>query len=263
MDLLINSIVARPYVFIFLIAFLTLSIIKFGWFKTIIWLVSGYLIAWLSEFSSIHNGFPYGEYHYIYENLKGELLIGGVPFFDSLSYPFLVFAGYTTAEFILSKLSGLLRRHEQSQEAPRNDIHVLPKILLGAFLTMMLDVIIDPAATMGDKWFLGKIHYYANPGWYFGVPLTNFAGWFLVALAIITFNMTIWGLLRLPPRGFARNDKNSKLKYFYPAFYIGIAAFSIVIAFIIDEFLLGLCGIVYIILIFTIPYLLKSLCHQR
>ena len=45
---------------------------------------------------------------------------------------------------------------------------------------MMLDVVIDPVAVRGERWFLGYLFYYARGGVYFGVPLSNFAGWWLV-----------------------------------------------------------------------------------
>jgi len=209
MDTLLTTITNRPYVFAFLIAYLYLSISRWGWQKSFLWLISGYLIAWLSEYSSIHNGFPYGEYHYIYENLTGELLIAGVPFFDSLSYPFLIFAGYMTAELILRPL--LCKEGEGEVDLPHPPSPYKGEVFLGALFTMLLDVIIDPIATMGDKWFLGKIHYYAHPGWYFGVPMTNFGGWFLVSFAVIAFNMFIWSIPslckgRLPARHASRSD---------------------------------------------------------
>jgi uncharacterized membrane protein len=232
MNELLTSIIHRPYVFAFLAAYLILGWRFLGTRRTILWLISGYAIAWLSEFSSIHNGFPYGEYHYVYENLTGELLVLGVPFFDSLSYPFLIFAGFATATFILG------RRHANGSSAA---------VLLGAILTMLLDVIIDPAATMGDKWFLGKIHYYAHPGWYFGVPLTNFAGWFLVALTIIAFNALAWH--RIP--SLFRKDSEKGPDILYPAFYAGIALFNIVVTFWIGQWKLGLASSV-ILLILTV-----------
>ena len=59
---------------------------------------------------------------------------------------------------------------------------------------MWLDVVIDPLAVRGDRWFLGRIFYYPEPGWYFGVPAANFAGWVLVGAAIA------WGWAVLGPR---------------------------------------------------------------
>jgi putative membrane protein len=258
MQELINTIIARPYVFAFLAVFLVLAIKRWGVWRTLLWLVSGYFIAWLSEYSSIHNGFPYGEYHYVYENLKGEFLLMGVPFFDSLSYPFLIFAGYTTAEVILQT-----QKSHPLPDPPPSKGRVwlggeFSLIFLGAFLTMLLDIIIDPSATMGDKWFLGKIHYYAHPGWYFGVPLTNFGGWFLVSLAVISFNVLIWHLFS------ARvTSHESRFTVLYPLFYIGIALFQTFMAFYIGEWLLGIIDLTIIAVIGVISWFRMRQSHQR
>ncbi|MFH0799309.1 MAG: carotenoid biosynthesis protein [Pseudomonadota bacterium] len=227
----------RPYVFAFLAAYLILAWRLWGWRRAILWLVSGYLIAWASEYSSIRNGFPYGEYHYIYENLKGELLFGGVPFFDSLSYPFLIFAGYTTAKFIINSAPSPLVGEGRGEGGPS----IAKTIFLGALLTMLLDVIIDPLATMGDKWFLGRIHFYAHPGWYFGVPMTNFAGWFIVALAVIAANNALWRLFPSPLVGEGQGEGGSR-QWLCPAFYAGIALFNIAVTFWIGEWKLGLAS---------------------
>src|SRR3546814_3647402 len=40
-------------------------------------------------------------------------------------------------------------------------------------------------AVRGDRWFLGHIFYYPDGGAYFGVPLTNFAGWMVVGMVSI------------------------------------------------------------------------------
>lgn len=57
---------------------------------------------------------------------------------------------------------------------------------------MILDIIIDPLTVLGDRWFLGRVYYYPHGGPYFGVPLTNFAGWFLVPCVVIVFNQLLW-----------------------------------------------------------------------
>ncbi len=222
-----TTVLQRPYVFMFLIAYLVLGRIYFGtWRKTLIWLVVGYVVAWASEVSSIHNGFPYGLYYYRYENMPGELMVAGVPFWDSLSYPFMIFAGWTTARFILgSKAFGIWAA------------------VFGAFLTMLLDIIIDPLTVLGDKWFLGNIYYYPNGGQYFGVPFTNFAGWFLVPLAVILIFSVIARHLEpkqspvqeiASPLSEARND--IRLRHFLnPLFYLSIALFNLIITVKIGE----------------------------
>jgi len=248
LDQLLTTIIKRPYVFAFLAAYLFLALRRFGWKRTLLWLVSGYLIAWLSEYSSIHNGFPYGHYKYVYENMPGELMVAGVPFFDSLSYVFLTFAGFMTGRFVIehrlslrAKRSNLAVQTEiaaSPSRAPRDDNWkiALKLVVFGAFLTMMLDVIIDPVATMGAKWFLGEIHYYVHPGFYFGVPLTNFGGWFLVAFAIIGFNVVAWKAFPNFLGGLKMRDKILPLE---PFLYLSVGIFQTVMAFVIGAYLLG------------------------
>jgi putative membrane protein len=238
MDTIIISIVRRPYVFAFLCAYFILAIKRWGAMRSLLWLVAGFVIAWMSEYASINLSFPYGEYHYVYENLKGELLLGGVPVFDSISYAFLIFAGFTTAEFIARRSSMIIR------------------VFLGAGLTMLLDVIIDPIATMGDKWFLGKIHYYAYSGFYFGVPLSNFAGWFIVSLAVILFNVRMWSHYPVffGNRPFdiiagGPSNKDETFNISYPLFFIAIALFNIVITFRVGEIVLGISSSTILLLI--------------
>ncbi|MBF0493287.1 MAG: carotenoid biosynthesis protein [Deltaproteobacteria bacterium] len=155
----------RPYVFVFLFFFLVFGLIQLGPKRTLLFLISGWSIAFASEVSSIRNGFPYGDYQYVYENLKGELLLWGVPLWDSLSYTFLAYASYSTA--LLFRFSSL------------------KTLMLSSLLMMGLDVIIDPLTALGDQWFLGRIYYYPHGGLYFAVPLSNFAGWALVAFCIV------------------------------------------------------------------------------
>ncbi|MCI0340011.1 MAG: carotenoid biosynthesis protein, partial [Planctomycetales bacterium] len=57
-------------------------------------------------------------------------------------------------------------------------------VLLAAVLMTLADVVVDPIATAGDEWFLGRIHEYPGGGVHFGVPLSNYGGWLLTAAAI-------------------------------------------------------------------------------
>lgn len=230
MDVLVITLVKRPYVFLFLTAFLFLSVKHLGLLKALIWLVVGYLIAFASEFSSINNGFPYGEYHYIYENLKNELIFAGVPVWDSLSYSFLSYAGYSTARYAWPKISTW-------------------KIwILGASLTTLLDIITDPVAKLGKEWFLGEIYYYAQDGFYFHVPWTNFAGWFLVSLTIIGINILIFKFI------LGEKDVKNAPDWMNLAFYTSICLFNTVIAFSIGELLLGFTNLLITLIIFLILF---------
>jgi uncharacterized membrane protein len=173
---ILHTITERWYVVLFLISYLAIASYHWGLKRSLKFLVLGYFIAWASEASSIRNGFPYGDYTYRYENMPGEIFLYGVPVWDSVSYVFLNFASWMTALALRSRWN----RYAPLQELQRS----WKTVLLGAFLVMLLDIVIDPVANMGERWFLGDIYFYPHGGWYFGVPWTNFAGWFLVGLAI-------------------------------------------------------------------------------
>ena len=189
---ILHTVSERWYVVLFLIAYLAIATYHWGLGRSLKFLVLGYLVAWASEASSIRNGFPYGDYSYRYENMPGEIFLYGVPVWDSVSYVFLNFAGWMTAFALRSRWN----RYTPLQELQRS----WKTILLGAFLTMVLDIVIDPVANMGERWFLGDIYFYPHGGWYFGVPWTNFAGWFLVGLAIQGSFRLIDGLEGVPRR---------------------------------------------------------------
>ncbi len=200
----VTTLEQRPYVFVFLISFLILGSLQLGLKRTLLFLGLGWGIAFASEVSSIRNGFPYGDYQYVYENLKGELLLWGVPLWDSLSYTFLAYASYATSVVVLSfppfdkgRSGGILESKiplnpplQKGEDSISNKFFLQTRsswkvLLLSVVLMTGIDVVIDPLTALGDQWFLGRIYYYPNGGFYFGVPFSNFLGWALVAFCIV------------------------------------------------------------------------------
>jgi len=175
---IVHTVAVRPYVFVFLIAFLTIGFWNRGAARTLLLLAVGYGVAFVSEWTSIRWGFPYGHYIYLYDALQGELVLGGVPVWDSLSYTFLAYASYETWCY-------------RNWRYP---------VVGAAFLMMWADVVIDPVALRGEQWFLGRIFRYTVDGRFFGVPLSNFAGWFGVGLAILWIWDRAQRRLAAPPR---------------------------------------------------------------
>ena len=164
MDLLVGSVMLRPYVYLFLAAFLIAGVRDLGVRRTLLFGGLVWPLAWVSEVASIRVGIPFGLYHYTGLTQERELFIAGVPLFDSLSFTFLAYAAYCLARRILA-----------GRTRPFGTTAVLAGLLM-----MMLDFVIDPAAVRGERWFLGHLFYYPDGGMYFGVPLSNFAGWWLV-----------------------------------------------------------------------------------
>ncbi len=193
-SLLAGTVLLRPYVFAFLAVYLFLASRQMGWLRTIVWTGVGYAVAFSAEYGSIHWGIPFGDYYYIPSTQDRELWIAGVPFMDSLSFTFLSYTGFACAWQIAAAWKlGPFRRDDSPADPGRYlEIRRSPAVLvLGALTTTVLDVIIDPVALMGERWFLGKIYGYRHEGFYFGVPLANFAGWLLVSAAIIALNQAL------------------------------------------------------------------------
>jgi putative membrane protein len=232
---LAHSLATRPYAFAPFAVFLLIASWHLGLRRTLSMALVGYLIAWFSEFSSIHIGFPYGLYHYRSEALRGDLCIFGVPFFDSLSYVFLAYFAWSSALFLLSPLvyRGGLDVQIAETRARRRSFGVL---LVGAWLMTWLDVVVDPVACRGDRWFLGQIHTYAAPGAYFGVPFTNYAGWFLVGNLIVFAYQRIDEHFDGEPTRLDRFEQRVPGQALHgPVMYFAIVAFALAISWSIGE----------------------------
>ena len=194
MEALTAMLTERPYVVAFLAAFLVISGAERGWQRTLFWLASGTFLGWLLEFSSVRTGFPFGFYTYHQDNFPEELWIGGIPFFASLSFAFLTYFGYSVARTFLSRLER--RGFDIQREAnPRMDgsIQVL---LLAALIITWADTVMDPVTHLGQYWFLGDLYAYEENGIHFDVPLSNYAGWFFAAVAIVFVNQRFDAWLR-------------------------------------------------------------------
>jgi uncharacterized membrane protein len=228
-----GTLMLRPYVFVFLAAFLTAGFLKMGKRKTFSFMFITWIVAFVCEFSSTRNGFPFGLYHYIGDTRNREFFISNIPFYDSLSFSFLLFASYSMALFMLSPL-----------KISKKNIDVLDHFKLRQsksvlFLTtifmMMIDVIIDPVALRGDQWFLGRIYYYADPGYHFGVPLSNAFGWAFVGF------VSIFIFQKVENRYFRKKDtKPYKSKVPYHSLmgvglYYGVFFFMLSICWWIEE----------------------------
>jgi uncharacterized membrane protein len=241
LKLLAGTVALRPYVFIFMGAFMALAVLTWGWRRTILYTVLGYALAWAAEYSSIHNGFPFGFYTYISApTADRELWVAGVPFMDSLSFVFLTFAGLQVARLAWSPLAPGSRGWWDTRWANLYQPIGWATWLLAGLLTMGLDVIIDPVALRGDRWFLGLIYDYPDGGSYFGVPLSNFAGWSLLA-------WTITGAFLLLERAVLRKWLGDWQSYpgdalWGAGLFAGVLAFNLAATFAIGETVLGLVG---------------------
>jgi len=253
----VGTVVMRPYVFAFLAVYLVAAVTHLGWRKTALFTVVGYLIAFISEFSSINTGIPYGWYYYIDATSHRELWIAGVPFFDSLSYVFLSYCSYTAALLTVSPVKA--SRRDLITLETRSMRGSFGVLLLASLYQVFLDIIIDPVALQGSRWFLGQIYGYREAGVHFGVPLSNYAGWFAVSMLLM------FALQRIDASGPKTAEKPAGVanlpfrSLLGPILYLSVLVFNLAVTVSIGEYLMAVTGV----FIFTLPIAINTVLLAR
>lgn len=175
-----------------------------------LFVVWGSLIGAASELIGTTTGFPFGAYSYT--DWMGPQIAGHVPYFIPLSW------------FAMSILSLDLARRITANRWTR--------ILLATVFMVLWDVSLDPA--MG-RFAQTTFWSYPGGGFYYGMPLTNWAGWFGVSLVIMIGYEYLGG-------GLPASDRRAPLVYglnclfpillcllygLYIAFFAGLVAAAI------------------------------------
>ncbi len=122
-----------------------------------------FLITWAVSFSfenlSIATGFPFGFYHYS-------------PSLGLLTVPLIIIFAYFAIGYLSWALAHVLTG-QYHKKLEGKQIFIVP--FIAAFIMVMWDLSVDPiSSTLQGLWV------WTYPGAYFGVPISNFFGWFLV-----------------------------------------------------------------------------------
>jgi len=116
----------------------------------------------VAESISLRTGFPFG--HYYFTEVMGPKILQ-VPFFLALAYLGIGYVSWILALLILGYL-----------DKPITGARVLALPLPASSIMLSWDLSMDPNwSTLDHVWT------WQQGGAYFGVPLTNFFGWFLTA----------------------------------------------------------------------------------
>ncbi len=196
-------------------------------------------VAFTAEWTSTRVGFPFGPYVYMEATRGQELFLSNVPFMSSLSFTFLAWASYALALALRGARANGTGRGESVFACERRTAPGTLALAVACFV--LIDVIIDPLAVRGDRWFLGRVFEYPHGGAYFGVPLSNFAGWAVVGAVVFTPYAALdrrWEAAGQPlPAGAAVALPGGA------ALWFGVAAFNLLITFAIGELALGFVGL--------------------
>ena len=209
--ILLQTLARRWYVVVFLAGYVAASVPERGWKATVRFALIAVGIAFAAEYSSTRNGFPFTHYSYTGDTRGDELYLSNIPAFVPVSYAVMIYAGRAVATLVARTRIAL--------------------IVLSAVATMALDLVVDPVAVRGSQWFLGNLFHYASHGPWFGVPLSNFGGWVLVAAAVIGLDLVLGPgePVRPAPRGVALAG--------------GVAAFNLGVAFAVGAIAAGFASL--------------------
>ena len=205
------TLLRRWYVVAFLIAYFATSIPERGVKASLRFFVIASVVAFAAEYTSTHTGFPFGHYAYTGHTRGDELYLSNVPAFVPVSYAVMIYAGRSIATFLTRSKVAL--------------------VALGAVATTAVDLVVDPVAVRGSQWFLGDLFHYAHDGPWFGVPLTNFAGWILTAGVVLAVDESLGCRESVAParRGILLAT--------------GVLAFNVVLAFAIGAVAVGFASL--------------------
>jgi uncharacterized membrane protein len=162
----------------------------------LLFLASALLVTLGIENIGVATGFPFGSYHF--EASRFSLWIGRVPLLVGMLY-----FGVGVLSWLIA---GVLDR--------RGD--VISRPIMAAALMVQWDLVMDPGFST-----IGRVWVWHQGGAFFGVPLRNFAGWFVTTW--IMFQLFALAARRMPQLVRApRQDRLRDLQLAAILLYLGI-----------------------------------------
>jgi uncharacterized membrane protein len=157
------------FITFFLISFFHAWMVM-GWREAVKLAVLVVTAWWAVELLGLRTGFPFGSYRYV--DILGPT-VGGVP----VIIPLVWFAMFYAARWAAVLCFTDEDRSPLSFFAP-SGTWALKSLVLGAFLMTLWDLAMDFDEVSAGRWI------WLRKGFWFGIPLSNFAGWFGGAVAI-------------------------------------------------------------------------------
>ena len=152
--------IPRPLLVLVAVAFgLIHGAARYRWRGILTFIVISLVVSNILENTSILTGFPFGHYHYT-DALGPKLFL----------VPLVIGAAYFSTGYLAWVLSTVLVG-DVRRDSSASTTFAVP--FIASFLMVMWDLCLDPtASTIHHVWI------WEQGGGYFGVPLTNYLGWF-------------------------------------------------------------------------------------
>ncbi|MGB9597188.1 MAG: carotenoid biosynthesis protein, partial [Candidatus Poribacteria bacterium] len=139
------------------LAVLSILINTVGLRRTVFISIGVIFITLLIESIGVATGFPFGKYNYT-EKLQPQLL--NVPLLIPLAWLMMLPSSWAIAQKITGQHKGI------------------KFVIVSSLAFTVWDLVLDPQMVEWGVWI------WHNPSGYFGIPFTNFLGWFLSAMIV-------------------------------------------------------------------------------
>lgn len=137
--------------------------IRYGIKNILVAFVICLAVTYLLENISIMTGFPFGHYHYASTSILSVRLYKA-PLFMAIGYFSTAYPSWVIANILL----------DRPDDNPRSNYFRFALPVIAAFILVMWDIVLDPCASTIDGAYV-----WHEGGGFFGVPLSNFLGWYL------------------------------------------------------------------------------------
>lgn len=169
---------------------------QYGWRGILAFAVICLVVSNTFENVSILTGFPFGHYHYS-DDLGPKFFL--VPMLIGSAYLGMGYVSWTVARLMLDGIRPAADR-----------ILALPA--LASFVMVSWDLTFDPAAsTIGHSWI------WQDGGAYFGVPVSNFLGWYLTVFVFFQLFALYQSRRPTAHSQSAASEATSKPSFWWPA----------------------------------------------
>ena len=251
MGLLLSTLLFRWYVFFFWGVGLVALSRATGMLGGVLRFAVAWGVAYLFEWSSARPGgwFPFGHYQYLPTTKDREIWLGILPLMDSLSFAFLAVGALG--------LTGLAVRRSLGEILAAPGWLWRRLLPVSVLLFTAIDMVIDPVALRGSRWFLGQIYDYPDGGAYFGVTLSNFVGWAVTGTAILV----LWRFL--PLRGEGREEGGAPDRLLPPFLYLSVYLFNLSVALWLREWGIASADILLAIVVGGLLFRLRRVLPSR
>lgn len=127
-------------------------------------------VGWVMEVWGLRSGTFFGG-HYVYN--MGDRVFWDIPFLVIFYWAVFIYTGYSITNSFLSWLG------KKKPNKKNRNLSLLPiAVLLDSLFVVFIDLFMDPIQVAKGDWT------WLDRGPYFGVPIGNFIGWFVVALIV-------------------------------------------------------------------------------